>query len=1010
MAQMTAAAQLEERELEGIADGRTGLGVRSGTIVKRDRLVGEVLSQADRTGVAVLSAPKGFGKTALLLQCISAVQADSKRGGAQLIDAGRLSTSKLMEELDEFEQQDNQAGQRLLAIDDLPQLNREEARHMVDELGRIRSRGSEVVVACTPCNKAFLRTLEVDDVISSRSLTIQPREYSEWSRVFSISRMLDVYDLTQGIPALVSLLQSATDTYRGGDLLEAGVAELYRLTLREMRRDRDALYRPVCMLILMGRGRLEDFTRCGSRVRSDVVGRLAKDFPMFGLDVRTGSFECLAADSSAMGKLRRDVAQRRPAFAARAARILMSAGHVDAAASLARQVLDKDERRELICRFPVAFALAGQASFVGENLAVSGRALASDLEVPLLAALFTSALTQGNYRLARSAAAELRRRADEIPAAIGAGDWACVRAMGEVWGSVNGIGLPDPEYPAPAGDGEDRAAAEAAKLLHTHAELFSSMIGGDGDASWDGADGLLETVPRTGAVSIPHLLLMADRCVDDALHAGGAKRKRVMELADMADELTKRQLVPVASRVRAAVNVCRLLAGEPICDERGFVDAGTTAVRESDLPGQLFCLAAEGWQALGLGQAVNAQFRGQQVVKLAGEGQVFLKSWGGLLERTAHLRSASRMKIVEEAEALELDERASLPVQAWTVALHLAAARFDAELSAWYSLNKPLLLDERFRPLARLAMSMMGTRSEPLRHLLPRNLAGAYAFPAAVTAPSDALVEAAGEKPGSEPGQVVVDLFGGFRVERSGHLLTAHAWRRRKAGVMAARLALARGAFVKRRTIVDELWPDADYSHGRDNLYVTLSSLRAALGQRREGPQYVLTQGDGIALNAEFVFSDVTRFESLARKILLGGTGTDAMQTVEDCLKLEQLYRGPLYVPDSGDPAYFIKMRRTYLAKFCDCMVRGIDCALACDNASCASWLVDAALRAAPAREDIIRRAMKVYDRCGRRREVVELYNSHLSFLKQEANALPEQETRMLYERIINDAQGREML
>ena len=82
-------------------------------------------------------------------------------------------------------------------------------------------------------------------------------------------------------------------------------------------------------------------------------------------------------------------------------------------------------------------------------------------------------------------------------------------------------------------------------------------------------------------------------------------------------------------------------------------------------------------------------------------------------------------------------------------------------------------------------------------------------------------------------------------------------------------------------------------------------------------------------------------------------------------------------------------------------MMRGIATALELDDLPVASWLVEAALRQAPMREDVIRVAMRIFDKSGRRREVVELYNSHVHVLERELHALPEKETQMAYEAII---------
>lgn len=82
-------------------------------------------------------------------------------------------------------------------------------------------------------------------------------------------------------------------------------------------------------------------------------------------------------------------------------------------------------------------------------------------------------------------------------------------------------------------------------------------------------------------------------------------------------------------------------------------------------------------------------------------------------------------------------------------------------------------------------------------------------------------------------------------------------------------------------------------------------------------------------------------------------------------------------------------------------MIRGIEIALELDDRASASWLVEAALREAPLREDVIRSAMRIYDMSGRRREVVELYSGHLSRLERELKTIPEEETRIAYESII---------
>lgn len=975
---------------------KTAMGAYAGLIVKRDRLLHELAEKGRSAGITVVSAPRGYGKTALVLQYASIVQADPARGGARVVDGEGLGREGLANLLDELESAIVPGVRPLLAIDDLPRLDREAAGWVVERLRALREQGYEVVVTCLPSNRQFLSTLGDSAKISSRALAVHPREYSEWVKVFTIAGGLDVYELTQGIPALVALLCAASGRKASSDALDEGIVEVHEGVLGELRRERDTLYRIVCMMLLMERGRLDDLERCGMRVQRETVARLARDYPLFGLDTSDRSFACLGRGGKASARIRRDIAARRPAFAGQAVRVLMRCGRVDDAVELCRLVMDAEQTALLIARFPTRFALAGHAAFIFSALSEGETVASSGVDACALLALYVAALTAGNYRMARSCAAELRRRADEICEQIDACDWDCACAMQQVWGSCTGIDLP--EMPV---DFVCRQTSREAEALRLHARVYAELVGGGGNPRWDGDVEAAASLAEN-RIDIPGVLLKCDRLLELALHGEGASQQEIEELEGMVEELVRRRLVAIAARVRMTVNTCRFYRGLPIIDERGFVDAGTIAVREADLSTQLYCLAAEGWQSLAVGQASNARFRGQQVTKLAVPENRFLHAWGLLLECSAHLRETSRVRAKQEAEALDLTQGGDDAGSAWATALRLAAARFDAELAAWYSLNKTVMVDPRIAPIVRRAAELVGSKCESIAPFLSPAHDDGHASNRRSDERAETLREIVTGLPSEHAGEVVINLFGGFHAERNGHVLTDGSWRRKKASVIAARLALNLGSFVSRRAIIDELWPDAKYSSGRESLYVTLSALRTALGQRAGGPQYLLTQGDGLALNAEYVYADVRSFDLLARGILLRSEETSAQQVVELCLKLEELYAGPLYVPDRGDTAYFTRMRALFASRFADCMAKGIDAALELDNLSCAAWLVEAALRHVPAREDLIRRAMEVYDRCGRRREVVTLYNSHLHYLQHEVNALPEAETRALYERIVN--------
>ncbi len=973
--------------------------------VQRRKLVRDLVAQGRRAGIVVIYAPRGFGKTALALQYAEEIRTDPARGWAQMVEAEGALVEELMVQLEELEQTAPEAMRPFVAIENVPCFSATETSAFVEKLRELRARGFEFLLTCEPSNKELVRALGDSVKVNAQKLKVQPREYSDWARVYTISSQLDVYALTQGIPSLVAALQASVEKgERVSELLESGIVDVYGGMLVDMSESNRRLLKLACLMILVGEGRVSELERCGVRVQADDLAALVRDYPAFGYDAAERTFCCLGSEGDARARVREMALAVCPGLEARAARVHLRAGRCDCAVALAERFMDERGARELIAQFPLKIVLAGHASFVtaaAEALMGSGEDFAGSLG--LLAAYHAACLVSGGLRAARASARLLRMQAARISHEVSARDWQELVALNAAWPNCRGIELPQVEYPR---GGEGLSAA--ARALRAHARAERELVGGAGIT--EALDGLRANVCSANELDIPQLLLMMDRLLADVLDGsfeGIDECDRVF--AEYEPILRRRRLSSLLDRLRMVVSMRRLFSCAPVVDERAFVDAGNAAIRTSDTDMQLFCMLLEGWSAVSMGQAVNARFRAQQVLKLASDEALFLRDCAELLEKTAMLMATSRVAVKEEAELLDLGEGSLRPAAAWCVALHLSQARYDSELSAWYSIHKRELLDARVRVFARKAMHDLGTGADALRRLMTNEVRERYSLEGDAKTPSplEMMLESQ-EAP--ELGVVSLSLFGGFTAERNGHVVTDARWQRKKCTVLAARLALAQGSFVTRKVLTEELWPKAVYTRAREYLYVSLSSLRGALGQVAGGPCYVLVQGDGVALNMEYVTSDVGQFERLARTILLKKSGVSSPQLVELCLKMEQLYRGPLFVPNNGDAAYFVRMRRRLQNKFVDCMVRGINAAIEEGDISSAAWLVEAALKQEPTREDLIRAAMMVYDLGGRRREVVELYSSHLNVLESEVQGLPDPETRKSYEAIIERVKQRGLL
>lgn len=971
-------------------------------LVKRERLLLQLCMRGPKAGISIVCAPSGFGKTALLMQYVQAVSENPERGAARMIDVSALDEEHIYGLLKSLPDELEAAMRPLVALDGMPVLGEEALATIPALLRTLQAQGFEFVISCKPSNRAFVIAMGDSYKIAAQAMIVQPREYPDWTSTYRIDGSLDMYALSQGVPRLVAMMCMLDGSSSPEAQMARGAAALYREVVADLRKSRDALYRLVCMMLLMGAGSLGDFERSGMRLRAEQISRLRHDYPIFGLSAAGQNFRCMAQDTKEYNGLCREIVERRPRFAQRAMRVLLDAGRVDRVVALARLGVDERDIQALIEERPLVFALSGNAVFVNRLAAKLSANEAAHVSVALVLSVYAGALVTGEYRVARAMASELHRRAHEISGAVSAQDWDVACALAELWKGCSGVDLPvlSPEY-------ANGRSGKTAQLLLQHGRAWERMIAEDGeviplaisdDALSSGGDG----------VDVPRILAFCDVLLGRAFYGdAGACMAYDKKMQQLVSELASRHLAPIMERVRMTAATCRLLAGAPLVDERAFVDAGTAAVRSSDFATQLFCLLGEGWQELALGQPVSARFRAQQVLRLAKEEQVFIREWATLLERSAFIVNSSKIARIEEAGAIDLSEEGVTAVHAWSVALLLASAGQSSELSAWCSLHKEKLLSERFRVRAQQALRAVGDYAEALRRLLPVGFANESV---SVPGANGLLIHRNVIDFGGETGQLTVKLFGGFRVERNGHTLTDALWRRKKACVLAARLSLSLGAFVSRRVLIEELWPDCEYARGRENLYTALSSLRHAFGQQEVGPQYLLTQGDGVALNCEYIFADTLQFDLLARDVLLESSGTSGRKIVESCLRLEELYSGPLYVPEQVETEFFVRMRRQFLAKFVDCALKGVEVALEMDDVAAASWLVESALRQAPRREDVIRWAMRVFDRSGRRREVVDLYQGHLAFLEKEVHAMPEEETRLAYESIIGPMKRQAML
>lgn len=967
--------------------------------VRRDRLMNELIAKGRKAGIVVLYAPDGFGKTSVLLQYTQEVKSDPTRGPVRIIEADRAIGREVFMQLEVVTDELKDKPHSLIAIDNVPNLSQSETEELIDRIRSLRAMGVGVFLSCRPSNRQLIHGLGDSIKVNAQMLKVHAYEYSAWASAFSISTSLDFYQLTQGVPELVSAMQSGL--YGQGDvaqMLENEIVNIYGAALVDLASlENNALFSVACLMVLMGEGNISELEACGVRLSAIDQSYLVRDYPIFGVDPADRSFTCLGTEDNARLRLRKLVAEIRPELVMRAARILIKAGRCDTAMDLADAFLDRSAVLELAGQYGVDLALTGHGGDIcraalGKTEA-DGRVSEPTPDEAL--GIYLAAVSVSNTKLARYMASIIEHAGEQAICELDPVSWKVAHAFTAACYGDSGLGLPASHTALGS-----EASCAALDMLSAHIEIKHGLTerakGGEILA------GLKTDKVYDCELDIAGTFVRADRMLTelfDGSYAGTDERDDEMALT--LEALEARDIRALAIWVRMVLSARRLFAGMPVTDEQAFNELDRFAVRVRDNQVQLFGLILEGWQSLAEGRPVNAKFRAVQVLRLAEESIGYIRDNALLLERAAYLRNTSMVSVREEAELLDLSRTQVGGAEAWMVALHLASAGRDSDLAAWMSMNRPGILDPSYRLFARLAMHCLGEPAARIRKKLPVRELSRYSLRDDFEGEGERLFQAGDAEGVDVIGHIEIRMFGAFRAERDGFPITDKMWRRKKAATLAERLALGMDALVDRETLAMELWPHAEFNSARNNLYSTISRLRSALGPTPDGKSCVLIQNECIGLNGDYVKTDVRLFDQISREVLGNRTGARGPHLIELCLKIEQLYAGPLYVPNGCNPTYFLRMRRIMESKYIDCMIRGANAALEENDLQSAVWLVESGLRQETAREDMVRCAMRVYGAAGRRRDIVELYSGHMHHLREQVNGVPEPETRRLYERLV---------
>ena len=131
----------------------------TGYMVRRDRLMSELIVKGRKAGIVLLYAPDGFGKTSILLQYTQEVKSDPTRGLVRIIEADRAIAREVFMQLEVVTDELEDKPRSLIAIDNVPNLDQQDTEELIDRIRGLRTMGIGVFVTCRPSNRQLIRGL-----------------------------------------------------------------------------------------------------------------------------------------------------------------------------------------------------------------------------------------------------------------------------------------------------------------------------------------------------------------------------------------------------------------------------------------------------------------------------------------------------------------------------------------------------------------------------------------------------------------------------------------------------------------------------------------------------------------------------------------------------------------------------------------------------------------------------------------------------------------------------------
>ena len=863
----------------------------------------------------------------------------------------------------------------LVCIDDMPILDYPYDDDVTRAVRGLVERGCSVLITMRPEASHLLEGLPGANIFDAGDITCDFDCLSRGTDDETLA--MDALELTNGIPSLLAAICGEDLSTGPGVRYWRVLEKVVSLSLRRELMSEELMIRSV--MLLLGMGELNDVRAVCGKVDEGLLVDIAKEAPLFGVDVRAGTFRCAGSHDpkgieSCVQPLRIAL-EAWPNLSERVVRLLVEKREHARAASVG-WICPGSSDAMMLVGDPVEFINVGESIRLADAVEeIDGRLESYGPEA-------TEGLRLSKLALSSIGASELAP--EEEAGALGFdGEYRLERQLEQVR-ALLACDMATRELSHSILDQMREGGDPLAANLRLHARSLKLIALGKFDQAFRL---LLGSEATMSGISLSRALLVMDFEVA-SLFVGdvpGANRADEMALGKFLAESGLEVPAMMFKATRPALLALLGIGGEVGAIERAIVVAQAKGMHVLEAMMLLAVSIAD------LRRSVNtrAHVRANAAEAAAARcGSTFLARVARMVDDIAVRRLGGAQRAIGRPSRAEQYSPTGIDVVEQLYISARKGKRPKLSGNERVILSQPCprdvlcVLDMLLREGGEVGARLSGLLPESWRLAVSEYggrvrgvVEGGHSeWPVAAVGRSALLDSIRHANFAIRPTESILEisLLGGFSMRYGGAIINPKGLDRRKAKALLTLLAAKRGHQIGRGEAIDSFWPGGEYANVRQKVYEATSAIRRTLRTASVPDNALVSELGSLFLNPSCVICDTDVLEDIGIEMLASDGDDQRIVTLGNAMA--KIYAGDLYCPANESTGLMILRREELRNIFVDSMLAATRAALRLGLGPKAAEFSRKAKSYAPLREDVMMARMQALHMTGRTSECAAEY------------------------------------